>query len=177
MSQYQFCSRCAAELKLKVCENDHTERLTCVSCGYILYHNPKPTVKALIFKEDKVLMVRRAEEPHIGGWDLPGGYMEWDEHHDEAVLRETMEETGVVAEIVQMLGVFHKVWNPKNEDSSILNICYLCRYVSGEAEVLSPLEIDRAEWVSLNELPGWMAYGHYDEAIAALNLLGEDVRP
>ena len=60
MSQYQFCSRCGHSLELKVCANDLKKRPTCTSCGYIQYFNPKPTVKALVYKDDKVLMVRRA---------------------------------------------------------------------------------------------------------------------
>lgn len=172
MSQYQFCSQCGSKMALKEAVNDHSMRLTCTSCDFIHYFNPRPTVKALIFKEDKILMLRRAEEPQIGGWDLPGGFMEYDEHHNEAVLRETMEETGVMAEIIETLGIFHKLWNPNNVDSSILNICYLCRWVSGEAEVKSPIEIDRAEWRALDDLPDWMAYGHFDEVMGIIKAKG-----
>ena len=173
MSQYQFCSVCGDRMQMKLAENDQTMRLTCLSCGFIHYHNPRPTVKAVIFKEDKILMLRRAEEPALGAWDIPGGFMEYDEHHDEAVVRETREETGVDIEIVEMLGVFHKLWNPQNVDSSILNICYLCRWVAGEAEVKSPLEIDRAEWRGLDNIPDWVGYGHFDEVMQIIR--GRDI--
>jgi len=168
MLQPVYCSLCGSKLAIKSCVNDDRKRPCCSSCDYIVYHNPKPTVKALIFKESKFLMVRRAEEPHIGGWDLPGGYVEWDEHPEEGALRETREETGVIAEIDSLIGAFHKVWNPQNKDSSILNLAYRCRWLEGEPQVMSPHEIDQVQWVDMNNLPGWVAYGHYDEVMRLL---------
>lgn len=167
MGQYSFCSMCGSKLVMKVCENDSKERPCCPSCSFVQYHNPKPTVKAVIFKDHKMLMVRRAEEPRLGGWDLPGGYLEWNEHPEEGTTREVWEEAGVESEVTHLIGVFHKVWRPGYEDSSILNICYLCEWVSGEPKVMSS-EIDRAQWVDLDDLPGWIAYGHYDEVLKIL---------
>ena len=113
-------------------------------------------------------MVLRAEEPRLGGWDLPGGYLEWEEHPEEGTTREVWEETGVKSEITRLIGVFHKVWEADNTDWAILNVCYLCEWIEGEPEVMSP-EIDRAQWVDLDDLPGWIAYGHYEEVLKLLN--------
>jgi ADP-ribose pyrophosphatase YjhB (NUDIX family) len=169
MSEHPYCSVCGHKLEMKICENDGKERPCCPDCSFVQYHNPKPTVKAAIFKEGKLLMVRRAEEPHIGGWDLPGGYLEWDEHPEEGCVREVEEETSVIVKIDRLIEVYHRVWNPDNKDSSILNLLYLCEWIEGDPSVESP-EIDGAVWADTQALPGWVAYGHYDEMMKKLSL-------
>ena len=52
----------------------------------------------------RVLLVRRANEPGRGLWSLPGGRVEVGESEEAAVVREVLEETGLVVSVVGLAG-------------------------------------------------------------------------
>ena len=63
-------------------------------------------VGAVVWKEDRVLMIRRANDPGAGRWSIPGGKLEFGETTEQAVLREIMEETAVRCEPIALIGVY-----------------------------------------------------------------------
>src|SRR5215475_13044814 len=65
---------------------------------------PFLAVSAAIFRDGKVLLVRRARAPANGLFSLPGGVVEAGETLHEAVAREVMEETSLVIEPVALAG-------------------------------------------------------------------------
>jgi 8-oxo-dGTP diphosphatase len=69
---------------------------------------PKLTVDAVWFHEGQVLLVRRGRPPFKGSWALPGGFVEPTESVETAVVRELLEETGLKARPVELLGVYSK---------------------------------------------------------------------
>ena len=70
--------------------------MTCEICNF---KNPKGTATAVIIKNGKLLLLKRKEEPFLGKWDFPGGYMNQRETPAEAVTREVKEELGVEAKV------------------------------------------------------------------------------
>jgi ADP-ribose pyrophosphatase len=58
--------------------------------------HPRAAVGAVVFKDDKVLLVRRGRPPAIGQWAIPGGNVKLGETLQEAAEREILEETGIV---------------------------------------------------------------------------------
>jgi ADP-ribose pyrophosphatase YjhB (NUDIX family) len=91
----------------RVPEGDNRARSTCVTCGFIDYHNPRIIVGSVVSLEDtRVLLCRRAIEPRRGYWTLPAGFLELGETAEEGAAREAREEA--CAEIVPdgLLGVF-----------------------------------------------------------------------
>jgi ADP-ribose pyrophosphatase YjhB (NUDIX family) len=52
----------------------------------------------------RLLLVRRANPPAQGRWSIPGGRVESDESHEEAVIRELTEETGLKGRVVREVG-------------------------------------------------------------------------
>lgn len=58
--------------------------------------HPRVAVGAVIFKDEKVLMVLRGKPPAENKWSIPGGCVELGETLQEAAKRETIEETGIV---------------------------------------------------------------------------------
>jgi len=57
-----------------------------------------------------VLLIRRRNPPH--GWALPGGFVDYGETLEQAVVRETLEETGLK---VVRLGQFHAYSDPARD--------------------------------------------------------------
>ncbi|CAA6603334.1 hypothetical protein MTBLM1_10354 [Rhodospirillaceae bacterium LM-1] len=66
---------------------------------------PRPGVGAVIWKEGRVLLIRRAAEPRKGGWSLPGGLQHLGETLSQAVLREIQEETGLAVHLGEIVAV------------------------------------------------------------------------
>lgn len=93
MYAFRFCPDCGAELA-----PPDTARLlaqTCQSCGAIHWRNAKPCAGALVVRDGRVLLGRRAVEPAKGAWDIPGGFLEPWEAPAHAAIREVREETGL----------------------------------------------------------------------------------
>jgi len=83
------------ELSTTVPEGEDRPRSTCRNCGYIHYENPSVLVSCILFREDRLLWIKRATEPYSGRWAFPGGFVERGETVEEATCRELYEETGL----------------------------------------------------------------------------------
>lgn len=107
------------------------------------------TVAAVIEHDDKYLLV---EEYAIGRrvFSQPGGHIEADESPEQAVVRETLEETGCTIECEDMIGVY--LWIHPQTRQQFLRIIYAAKYVScDEARPLDEGVISR-RWMSLQDL-------------------------
>lgn len=70
-----------------------------------LWRKPYLTADGVLIEADKVLLVRRGREPGKGLLALPGGIVNYGERLEECVVREVEEETGIVTEVVRLVGV------------------------------------------------------------------------
>jgi len=146
------CMKCGkALLSARV---DGFQRWVCPSCAWTHYNNPRPCVTAVIGDTDRVLLTRRAVQPGLGLWDLPGGFMEPGEHPEQALAREICEELGVGLKSTELLGFYPDVYG--KEDIHILNIVFCCR-IEGEM-VLCEKEFQEIRWFGPKDLPGRYAF-------------------
>ena len=98
-----------------------------------------------------VLLGRRADN---GRWGLVSGILEPGEQPAEGLVREIEEETGVVARIEALAGVWTQpeVTYPNGDRAQYLDLCFLARHVSGQARVNDD-ESTEVGWFPLDALP------------------------
>ena len=142
--------------------------IICDRCGWRWYANPLPAAGTLLERqapgeaEPSVLLLRRAVEPGLGGWDLPAGYLEPGESAEEGARRETREEAGIEVELVQLVGVYTSRWG--NAISSV----YLARATDGDAPVTIDAESDDHAWVPRSAVGEWLPRMAFRSMAAAL---------
>ena len=86
------------------------ERLACDACGHIVYVNPRLVVTTFpITDAGEIVLIRRGIEPGKGSWAQPGGFLEVDETVHEAAIRETWEETGLLVEPGEIIGLYTRL--------------------------------------------------------------------
>ena len=112
------------------------------------------TVDGLIIKEGKTLLVKRNNEPYFGFWAIPGGYVEWEETCEEAVVREVKEETNLKTGIKSMVGVYS---DPSRSPYHTITVAYLLEILGGE--VKKSEEATDINWFPLDNLPP-LAFDH-----------------
>jgi 8-oxo-dGTP diphosphatase len=104
-------------------------------------------------KSRRVLLIRRGTPPLLGEWSLPGGVLECGETLREAVVREAREETGLVVEPGEMLGIYERVI--RDDDKRVryhfVLIDFLCRRLSGDLKAGS--DAADVRWFTREELP------------------------
>jgi len=114
---------------------------------------PLVGVGAIIIEGERVLLVKRAHPPLEAQWSIPGGVLEVGELVREAAIREAREETGLIVEPGELLGVYDRVLrNPEQRvQYHYVLIDFLCRPVGGELSAASDAEL--AGWFTREELP------------------------
>jgi ADP-ribose pyrophosphatase YjhB (NUDIX family) len=122
----RFCSRCGRELVFGPLDGEHRHRLVCRGCGFISYVNPRLVATTLpITDAGEIVLIRRGIEPAIGAWAQPGGFLEIDETVHEAAVRETVEETGLLVEPGEIVGLYSRL------EASVVVLVYEARIVGG----------------------------------------------
>jgi ADP-ribose pyrophosphatase YjhB (NUDIX family) len=104
---------------------------------------PRLAVSAAIFRDGKVLLVRRARPPGKGLHSLPGGRVEFGETMAKALHREVAEEVGLRIEIVGPAG-WREVIPAEPGHGHFVVMAFAARWVGGEP-VLSD-ELDGFRW-------------------------------
>ncbi|MFT3802329.1 MAG: NUDIX hydrolase [Burkholderiaceae bacterium] len=116
---------------------------------------------AAVFRNGRVLLVRRANPPDAGRWGFPGGKIEAGEPIESAAVRELLEETGVCAEAHRVFTAVDAFDHDENGDlrRHFILIAVLCKWQSGE-----PVAGDDALEAK------WFALADLDESALALSL-------
>ena len=148
---YKFCSICAAALR-----EERGGNLHCTKCSFVNYHNPRPTVTALVLHKGRLLLTRRARAPYKLWWDLPGGFMETGESPEEAVKRELKEETGLDIKIKKLFGFYTGTYPSKTEPFYILSVVYLCS--SPTDKLLALDDVCESRWFKKADIPKRIAF-------------------
>jgi SAM-dependent methyltransferase len=107
-----------------------------------------------------VVAQTQLNSPLVGAvWNLPSGIVDADESPEEAVVRETKEETGLYVEVIRFIGVgtssrVYRGFGPAVQ-GNIVSHAYLCRVVGGELTLTT--EALQHGWFKPDALPSPMA--------------------
>ena len=90
------------------------------------YKSPKTTIDAIILEpNESIILVKRRNPPFQEYWALPGGFVDLGEKVEDAVIRESKEETGLDVEIIKLVGVYSDP--DRDPRGHTISIVYLCR--------------------------------------------------
>ena len=118
------------------------------------YKSSKLTVDGVILKDNKILLIKRENQPFKGKWALPGGFIEYGEKTEDAVLREVLEETGLETKINDLVGVYSDPnRDPRGHTVTIvylLNVCGGCLSGGDDASEVKFFNLDKLPELSFD---------------------------
>lgn len=117
--------------------------------------SPALTVDGILIEDNSILLVLRKNPPFQGTWALPGGFVEYGEKTEEAMIREMVEETGLTIRICSLLGVYSDP--TRDPRGHTVTVAYLIERIGG---VLSAGDdAEGVKFFNRDELPG-LAFDH-----------------
>lgn len=141
-----FCLRCGARLGIR--DVFGKPRPSCQSCGWIYFADPKVAAGVVVRLANRVLLVRRTNEPGRGLWSIPAGFVDAHEDPARAAERECLEETGLVVKVTRLHDV---ISGREHERGADIVIVYDAEIVGG---TLSPGDdADLAQFFEIEFLP------------------------
>jgi ADP-ribose pyrophosphatase len=142
-AKFLFCPQCGSPLSETLIA-DHL-RKNCPACSFIHWGEFSLGVGGIIWQENKVLLVERANDPGKGLWTIPGGYVDHGEQIYEAVKREILEETGLKTEPQSLIALWD--W-PGNKH--MLYVVFLMHHIGGNL-LADPTEVSNLGFFTIEE--------------------------
>ena len=126
------------------------------------------TVDSIIMtNQGEIILVKRVFDPYKDCWALPGGFVEYGETVEDAVIREAKEETGLNIRIEKLSGVY----SDPNRDprGHSVSVCFLCKAVGGELK--TSVETKKVKAFSKKELKTTRLAFDHEEILKAIGFI------
>ncbi|MEW3525586.1 NUDIX hydrolase [Enterococcus entomosocium] len=146
--RYQEIKELALHLMSTVVDQD-AAALTLLTEKNEGYPTPKVDVRALIQKDEKILLV---EDSLTKEWSLPGGYAEIGLTPRENIKKEVLEETGLLVEVKELRAIFDT--NLRQDIPQVFQyykLVFECEVLAGD--FIKNSETSNSDYLALNELP------------------------
>lgn len=149
--RYERLREISAEM-LKEKTDVPLEKVKDLFCNETGYQTPKLDTRAVIFKDNKILLVHEKN----GTWSLPGGWCDVLESIKSNTIKEVKEETGLNVKAIKIISIQDR--NKHNTPMYAYGVCkvfVLCEIIDGEfKENIETTEID---YFALEDLPKKLA--------------------
>lgn len=126
--------------------------------------NPVVGVGGVVFRDGRVLLIRRGTPPLQGRWSIPGGRVEWGETLEQAVVRELREETGLDVQVIELIEIVERIFDDepgepeatgprpsRDAQYHFVILDFLCAAPAGEAR--SGGDAREIAWAGEDDLP------------------------
>lgn len=138
---------------------DDTEKVKrgeqCPHCGR--YNSRHIVVNGIILNsKNEVFLIKRGIEPAYGEWALPGGYVDWDETFEEAMMREIREEVGLSLTIDR----FFRYYDSTQRNLQNVAVTFVLKVQDNTSVTLQKEEVLEGRWFSFSNLPEHIAFDH-----------------
>ncbi len=146
--EFAYCPHCATPLE--PAHRHGTIRPTCPACGFIHWRNPAVGAAAVVFDADgNILLVRRAPgATRAGLWSIPAGFVDYGEEVRAAAKRELEEETGLIADVRDVVWVASNFHDP---GKLTVGIWFAANVIGGTLQAGD--DADDARFFPLDDLP------------------------
>lgn len=135
------------------------------------YKNPALTVDTIIIEDNKVILIKRLNNPFKDHWAIPGGFVEYGEKVEDAAVREAKEETGLDIELTKLVGVYSDP--DRDPRGHTVTVAFLSKIIGGTLK--SDSDAKDAKFIDISELKNMkLAFDHNeilkDSGILWLNI-------
>jgi len=121
--------------------------------GAVVVRRPRPGGSVRPY----ILLIERGQEPFEGSWALPGGFVDYGEDPDLAVIREVAEETGLDGLPFRQFRTYGRP--DRDPRGHTVSIVYVAELVGELPAVEGGDDAAKADWFPIDELP-MLAFDH-----------------
>lgn len=113
-----------------------------------------PAVHLFLIKDGKILLSRRYNTGYEdGNYSVIAGHLDGQETATQTMVREAMEETGIIVEPNDLKVVHAMHRKKKGESEERVDFFFTAEKWQGEPNIKEPHKCDDLQWFSLSELP------------------------
>lgn len=149
LTGFVYCPRCGGS----TVEAHRKKAMRCTKCEYVYFHNTGAAVAGVIEITEGVILTVRAHEPKAGMFDLPGGFVDYGESMEGALMREIREELGLDVVIESYLGSFSNSYFYRDVAYFTADSFFVCRPAAAGARIAGGEEISSWGIFPLDALP------------------------
>lgn len=122
-------------------------------------------VGAVVFKDRRVLLVRRGHAPRKGMWSLPGGLQEVGETVFAAARREVLEETGLTIEVMELVDVVDSITRDAQDRARYHYTLVDVRAEWRAGEAVAGDDAEAVAWAPLDDLARYELWAETERVI------------
>lgn len=142
-----YCPRCGEKSLLAV----SAKQFHCGQCRFTFFNNTAASVMVAVCYQDELLVATRADNPGMGMWDLPGGFVDPDESLEEAVVRELQEELSIQISGAKYVSSYSNTYFYKELEYKTCDAFFVVE-LEQKAGVIAQDDVASVQWLKLCEV-------------------------